>query len=198
MLVATSPNYLDSSPVLQRYRHKTTVIPIGLDPSSYPQPSAETVERVASTYGRDFFLFVGVLRYYKGLEILLEAARDPELLRWVDATLLESTLLAYGRLVGPLSRGEQDRYCAETAWIGPLLGVPAERLPRDTEQLRRYMGEMRASGRIVVGPTGRMLGRALFESEPGAAGLQLRPVSRTARAPTVASRGSRCRLRRVA
>lgn len=79
VLVATSPNYLESSPVLQRYRHKTTVIPIGLDPSSYPQPSAETVERVTSRYGRDFFLFVGVLRYYKGLEVLLEAARDPEL-----------------------------------------------------------------------------------------------------------------------
>ena len=99
------------------------------------------------------------------------SARDPELLRWVHATLLDSTLLAYTRLVGPLNRAEQDRYCAETAWIGPLLGAPAELLPRDTGQLRAYLGEMYASGAIVVGPTGRMLGRALFESEPGLAGL---------------------------
>ena len=99
------------------------------------------------------------------------SARDPDLLRWVHATLLESTLLAYTALVGPLSRAEQDRYCAETAWIGPLLGAPAELVPRDTTQLRAYLAGMYASGQIVVGPTGRMLGRALFESEPGPAGL---------------------------
>jgi rhamnosyl/mannosyltransferase len=31
---------------------------------------------VESRYGRDFFLFVGVLRYYKGLHILLDAIKD--------------------------------------------------------------------------------------------------------------------------
>ena len=99
------------------------------------------------------------------------SARDPELLRWVQATLVESTLLAYTRLVGPLSPAERDAYCAETAWVGPQLGVPAELLPRTTAQLRVYLDGMYASGQIVVGPTGRMLGRALFESEPGPAGL---------------------------
>ncbi len=99
------------------------------------------------------------------------SARDPELLRWVHATLLESMLLTHVQLVGPLSRAERDRYCAESAWIGPLLCVPAERLPRDWTQLRSYMNGMVASGQIVVGPTGRALGRALFESEPGPAGL---------------------------
>jgi len=37
--------------------------------------------------------------------------------------------------------------------------------------LRAYLAGMYASGQIVVGPTGRMLGRALLESEPGPAGL---------------------------
>ena len=104
------------------------------------------------------------------------SARDPELLRWVHATLLDSTLLAYTRLVGPLSRDEQDGYCAETAWIGPLLGVPAALLPRDVAQLRAYLAEKYASGQVAVGPTGRLLGRALFESEPGAAGLVELPL----------------------
>lgn len=99
------------------------------------------------------------------------SARDPALLRWVHATLLESTLLAYTRLVGPLSRADQDRYCAETAWVGTVLGVPAALMPRMTSQLRAYMAETYASGQIVVGPTGRMLGRALLASEPGPAGL---------------------------
>ncbi len=99
------------------------------------------------------------------------SARDPELLRWMHATLVDSMLLAYTRLVGPLSRAERDRYCAETAWVATALGVPVELPPQDTGQLRAYLDEMYASGKIVVGPTGRALGRALFESKPGPAGL---------------------------
>lgn len=99
------------------------------------------------------------------------SARDPELLRWVHATLLDSTLLAYTRLVGPLSKAERDRYCAETAWAATALGIPAGLVPRDTGQLCAYLDEMCASGTIVVGPTGRALGRALFESKPEPAGL---------------------------
>jgi rhamnosyl/mannosyltransferase len=72
-IVAASPNYLGTSEVLQRYRHKTEVIPYGLDKSGYPQPGAERLERWRQEVGEGFFLFVGVMRYYKGLHILLEA-----------------------------------------------------------------------------------------------------------------------------
>jgi len=71
-IVATSPNYLESSPVLARYRDKSTYIPIGLEESMYPGPEAEKVEELQQRHGR-FFLFVGVLRYYKGLKFLLQA-----------------------------------------------------------------------------------------------------------------------------
>src|SRR5919201_1183445 len=37
-------------------------------------------------------------------------ARDPELLMWVHATLVDTSLLVYTRYVGPLSIGEQQRY----------------------------------------------------------------------------------------
>ncbi|MBV8666486.1 MAG: glycosyltransferase family 4 protein [Burkholderiaceae bacterium] len=72
-IVPTSPNYLQSSPILQEYRDKTTIIPIGLDEASYPQPTAERTAYWRQEVGEDFFLFVGVLRYYKGLHILLDA-----------------------------------------------------------------------------------------------------------------------------
>ncbi len=72
-VVPTSPNYLQSSPLLQQYRDKTTVIPIGLDEDSYPKPHAERMTFWKNEVGEDFFLFVGVLRYYKGLHILLDA-----------------------------------------------------------------------------------------------------------------------------
>lgn len=77
-IVATSPNYLRSSDVLQKFEKKVDVVPIGLDKESYLSPEAERVNSWRKVFGEKFFLFVGVLRYYKGLHILLEAARTAE------------------------------------------------------------------------------------------------------------------------
>lgn len=75
-IVATSPNYRETSDVLRRYGEKTTVIPIGVDQSSYPVPSTDALNHWRARLGDSFFLFVGMLRYYKGLHVLLESARD--------------------------------------------------------------------------------------------------------------------------
>lgn len=74
-IVATSPNYLALSEVLMQYKHKTRVIPIGLDKNTYPVPSIQKLLYWKNKLGSKFLLFVGVLRYYKGLHILLEAAK---------------------------------------------------------------------------------------------------------------------------
>lgn len=75
-IIATSPNYLASSNVLQKYKDKVRIIPIGLDKSNYPTPSDEQYAYWHNRFGNRFFLFVGVLRYYKGLHILLEAMQN--------------------------------------------------------------------------------------------------------------------------
>ena len=76
-IVATSPNYLASSDVLSRFADRVEVIPIGIDQASYPGvAAADTLADTRAGYGAGFFLFVGVLRYYKGLHILLEAIRN--------------------------------------------------------------------------------------------------------------------------
>jgi glycosyltransferase involved in cell wall biosynthesis len=72
-IVATSPNYLASSAVLDRYRDKTRVITYGLDQTTYPAPEPARLAKWRASIGPRFFLFVGVLRYYKGLHILLDA-----------------------------------------------------------------------------------------------------------------------------
>lgn len=74
-IVATSPNYLATSPVLNRYRDKVVEITYGLDKSTYPSPAPDTMARWRLKFGEGqrFFLFVGMLRYYKGLHILLDA-----------------------------------------------------------------------------------------------------------------------------
>jgi uncharacterized protein (DUF2236 family) len=90
------------------------------------------------------------------------SAHDPELQRWVHATLLESIPLAYERLVGPLTPAERNRYCGEAAIMEPLLGMPAGCLPRDTAQLDAYVRGMLADGTIIVTDTSRALARALL------------------------------------
>ncbi|MFZ2266131.1 MAG: glycosyltransferase family 4 protein [Azonexus sp.] len=77
-IVATSPNYLASSDVLKAFSDKVSIIPIGLDKVSYPPPEPRKMEYWRNKLGDRFFLFVGVIRYYKGLHILLEAARGTD------------------------------------------------------------------------------------------------------------------------
>ncbi len=74
-IVASSPNYAAHSPVLTQFKDKVSIIPYGLDRSTYPKASAEKLAYWRQRLGERFFLFVGALRYYKGLDYLLEAAR---------------------------------------------------------------------------------------------------------------------------
>ncbi len=72
--VATSPNYMQSSPFLNDLKGLKEVIPLGLDPGSYLVSDAGAHAYVREQFGTDYFLFVGALRYYKGLDTLLDAA----------------------------------------------------------------------------------------------------------------------------
>ena len=74
-LVATSQNYLESSKTLAPYRSKCSVIPLGVDFSEYDDVDPQVKHDMELKVGSGFFLFVGVLRYYKGLHYLLEAAK---------------------------------------------------------------------------------------------------------------------------
>ncbi|MDI6741389.1 MAG: glycosyltransferase family 4 protein [Smithella sp.] len=74
-IVATSLNYLTTSDVLKKFSDKVSVIPIGLDKATYPKPTLERLQYWREKLGPKFLLFVGVLRYYKGLHILMEASQ---------------------------------------------------------------------------------------------------------------------------
>jgi len=79
VIVSTSKNYFFSSKVLGRYREKVEIIPIGLDDGVYPTVSEQELSSIRNREGEKFFLFVGVLRYYKGLHILLDALQGTSL-----------------------------------------------------------------------------------------------------------------------
>ncbi|CAH0992005.1 D-inositol-3-phosphate glycosyltransferase [Sinobacterium norvegicum] len=75
-IIATSDNYCQSSSILANYAKTVAVIPLGIDQASYPDASTSLLETTRQEYGSDFYFFVGVFRYYKGLHILLNAIKD--------------------------------------------------------------------------------------------------------------------------
>ncbi|MCP1575856.1 rhamnosyl/mannosyltransferase [Herbaspirillum rubrisubalbicans] len=76
-IVANAPAYAATSPVLSHpeIRDKVRIIPLGIEESSYPKQGDERIlQRLGIAPDEPFFLFIGVLRYYKGLPFLIQAA----------------------------------------------------------------------------------------------------------------------------
>jgi uncharacterized protein (DUF2236 family) len=95
------------------------------------------------------------------------SAEDPALVLWVHATLLESVILVYQRLVGPLTAAERDEYCAEAFPIAVALNAREDEVPRTWSDLLAYMDRMYASGSIAVGTQGRELATAVLSPSGG-------------------------------
>ncbi len=72
-ILPTSPNYMVSSPFLRRHVARCSVVPLGIDPARFAQADMRRVAAIRARYDAPLLLFVGRLRYYKGLHILLDA-----------------------------------------------------------------------------------------------------------------------------
>jgi uncharacterized protein (DUF2236 family) len=77
-------------------------------------------------------------------------ARNPELLMWVHATLVHTSLQVYTRYVGSLSIAEQRAYYEEQKLLGEMFGIPRDRQPDALADFNDYFHEMLASDRIAV------------------------------------------------
>jgi glycosyltransferase involved in cell wall biosynthesis len=108
-IIATSPNYKSSSKNLQKFNAKVSAIPIGLPART--APSQEGLKNWESLLGKGFFLFIGALRYYKGLTILIDAARETGLLVVIagPGRIEEENLPDNVRYVGEVS--DEDKEC---------------------------------------------------------------------------------------
>jgi uncharacterized protein (DUF2236 family) len=71
------------------------------------------------------------------------AAGDPELLLWVHAALVDSTVAAENLFGTALSAQDSDRYVAEMVVAAELVGVPAALVPASLAELDRYITSTR-------------------------------------------------------
>ena len=78
------------------------------------------------------------------------SASDPELMLWVHATLVYSSLAAYERFVHPLTADERERYHEDMNLVARLFGTPAEVLPHSYDTFRTYFETQLQSGTITV------------------------------------------------
>ncbi|MGH7819654.1 MAG: oxygenase MpaB family protein, partial [Candidatus Binatia bacterium] len=82
-------------------------------------------------------------------------ARDPELLLWVHATLVDTAMLVYRRCVRELPRREWERYYEESRITARLFRIPERMIPRDLGDFRSYMRRMLAGPELAVGDVAR-------------------------------------------
>ena len=72
-ILASSPDYAASSPVLQRHRERVRIIPFGIRAEEFERADAGAVSRLRGENGPRLVLGVGRLVYYKGFEYLVRA-----------------------------------------------------------------------------------------------------------------------------
>ncbi|MEL7210354.1 MAG: oxygenase MpaB family protein, partial [Actinomycetota bacterium] len=65
-------------------------------------------------------------------------AGDPELLCWVNATLVDTAVHVYERWVGPLTVEERDEYVRDSRHVAHVLGCPLDAQPADWSTFRTY------------------------------------------------------------
>jgi glycosyltransferase involved in cell wall biosynthesis len=75
-ILPTNQRYVETSPYLQPVAGKCTVVPLGIDLSHFATANAAQVEAIRRQYGQPLLVFVGRLRYYKGLEYLIRAMQN--------------------------------------------------------------------------------------------------------------------------
>jgi uncharacterized protein (DUF2236 family) len=80
-------------------------------------------------------------------------ARDPEVLMWVHATLVDTALLVYQRYVGPLTIRELRRYYDEQRLLGEKFGVPRSHQPASYAEFNEYFLSMIEGDTLAVTDT---------------------------------------------
>jgi len=124
------------------------------------------------------------------------SARDPRLLLWVHATLVDSALVAYSAFVRPLTAAEREDYYQASMTTAPLLGLPSSMFPPSYPEFVDYVTTAVATACVVDARARALATRGISAgpqasprapaARPGAAGAATRPTTATPRPARVA------------
>jgi uncharacterized protein (DUF2236 family) len=102
------------------------------------------------------------------------SGRDPELMLWVWATLVDTAVLVYRRFVGELEGDALRAYYADHRSVARVLGVPGELVPPTWEEFRAWFDAVLESDSLAVTPTGLEIAKTVLE--PPAAASEVRKL----------------------
>ena len=110
------------------------------------------------------------------------SAADPELMLWVHATLVSSSLAVQQRFVGRLTASEGEQYYRQMSLVARLFGVPADTIPNRLRDFHDYLEAQLAGPAIRVTPPAREVAAVILEAPLPAPLRPLVPVHRLATA----------------
>jgi uncharacterized protein (DUF2236 family) len=108
------------------------------------------------------------------------SATDPQLMRWVHATLVHSSLMAYECFVQPLTLEEKERYHEEMNLVARLFGTPANVLASSYPEFCAYFEAEVRSDTITVTRPARQVAEVILAAPLPAPLRLLKPAHRLA------------------
>ena len=102
------------------------------------------------------------------------AADDPELLLWILATLVDSSLIVYDRYVGALDCVQRESYWEDYRVVGSLLGLADRDMPKHVGDLEAYTADMLAGDVLHVSSRARELALGIVLQPP--VSVAMRPL----------------------
>jgi uncharacterized protein (DUF2236 family) len=115
-------------------------------------------------------------------------ASDPELMLWVHATLVASSLAAYRRFVARLTPDEEQAYYREMAVVARVFGLAAAAIPPTLADFREYLRAQLAGSEISVTTPARQVAGVILEAPLPAPLRLLAPAHRLATAALLPAR----------
>jgi uncharacterized protein (DUF2236 family) len=135
--VAQHSNYRED-PFGRLYRTLDTVTTIVFGPTDAADEAAERLHRVHTRVkgeAEDGTPYV---------------ATAHDLIMWVHATLVDTSLLVYETYIGPLTQGERQGYYEEQKLLGEKFGVPYDEQPGTLADFNDYFDEVVHGGTLRV------------------------------------------------
>jgi uncharacterized protein (DUF2236 family) len=116
------------------------------------------------------------------------SAFDPELMLWVHATLVNSSLQVYERFVQQLPPEDEERYYREMALVAELFGTPARVIPRTLADFREYFAAELGGPTLTVTEPARAVAAVVHAADLPAPMRVLVPAHRLATASLLPGR----------
>jgi uncharacterized protein (DUF2236 family) len=102
------------------------------------------------------------------------SAEDPELLLWILAPIVDSSLLVYDKYVRRLSRDERDAYWQDYKLVGSHFGLRERDMPATIEDFDAYMEAMLGGDELFITDQARELALQVVLRPP--VPLRMRPM----------------------